>query len=70
MKSLIKIILYLATFFASTFLLLKLTGLLTVEHIESYLTQARELSLIYVGSLVAILLHDYAPCSCFIALTT
>ena len=56
MKPLIKVILIIAAFFASTFLLLKSTGMLTVDQIEGWLMQAKELSPLYVGSLVALLL--------------
>ncbi|PCJ83544.1 MAG: hypothetical protein COA54_15270 [Thiotrichaceae bacterium] len=56
MKSLIKLFLIIATVFASTFLIIKLTGVLTVDQIEGWLIQAKELSPIYVGSIVALLL--------------
>ena len=56
MKSLIKLLLIIATAFASTFIIIKSTGLLTVDQIEGWLIQAKELSPIYVGSIVALLL--------------
>ncbi len=56
MKPLLKITLLIAVFFASTFLLIKFTGILTIEHIENWLMQAESLSPIYAGSLVALLL--------------
>ncbi len=56
MKSLIKIILLIAVFFASTFLLIKLTGILSIEQIENWLTQAKELSPIYVAPIIVLLL--------------
>ncbi|MCG8426923.1 MAG: VTT domain-containing protein [Chromatiales bacterium] len=56
MKPLIKVFLIIAACFAATFLLIKFTGVLTVEQIEGWLIQARELSPIYVGTLVALLL--------------
>lgn len=56
MKSLMKIILIIFTFFASTFVLIKFTGVLTVEQIETWLMQAKELSPVYVGLLVVLLL--------------
>jgi len=56
MKSLIKLFLIIATVFASTFLIIKLTGVLTVDQVEGWLIQAKELSPIYVGSIVALLL--------------
>lgn len=56
MKSLLKVLLIVASLFATTFLLVKLTGVLTAEQIEGWLTQAKELSPLYVGGMVAILL--------------
>lgn len=56
MKPLIRVIFIIAACFAATFLLIKSTGVLTVEHIEIWLTQAKELSPLYVGLLVALLL--------------
>jgi uncharacterized membrane protein YdjX (TVP38/TMEM64 family) len=56
MKSLLKVFLIVASCFATTFLLIKFTGLLTVEQIEGWLVQAKELSPLYVGSIVALLL--------------
>lgn len=56
MIPLLKVFLIIATIFASTFLLIKFTGLLTIEQIEGWLTQAKELSPIYVGTIVALLL--------------
>jgi len=56
MKSLIKVLLVIATFFASTFVIIKLSGVLTLEQIETCLLQAKVLSPLYVGSLVAVLL--------------
>ncbi len=56
MKPLIKIIFLIAAFFASTFLLIKFTGILTIEHIENWLIYAKELSPIYMGVLIILLL--------------
>ena len=56
MKPLIKVILIIATFFATTFLLFKFTGILSVEQIKGWLVQAQELSPIYVGGIVTLLL--------------
>jgi len=56
MKSLLKVFLIVASVFATTFLLIKFTGILTVEQIEGWLTQAKELSPLYVGVIVALLL--------------
>lgn len=59
MKHLIKTMLILAALFALTFVLLKVTGVLSVEQIETWLTYAQGLSPIYVGGLtVALLLAD------------
>ncbi|OMH25819.1 TVP38/TMEM64 family protein [Motiliproteus sp. MSK22-1] len=56
MKPLIKVFLIIAACFATTFLLIKVSGILTVEQIEGWLIQTRQLSPIYVGTLVAMLL--------------
>jgi uncharacterized membrane protein YdjX (TVP38/TMEM64 family) len=56
MKPLIKMILLIGVFFASTFIVIKLTGTLSVEQIEGWLIQAKTLAPIYVASLVALLL--------------
>jgi len=56
MKPLLKIFLIVATFFASTFLIIKLSGILTVDQIEGWLTQAKELSPYYVGTIIGLLL--------------
>lgn len=56
MRPLLKVFLIIATIFASTFLLIKFTGVLTIEQIEGWLTQAKELSPIFVGVIVALLL--------------
>lgn len=56
MKPLLKVFLIVASCFATTFLLIKFTGILTVEQIEGWLMQAKELSPLYVGSIVALLL--------------
>ena len=56
MKPLIKIFLVIAACFAATFLLIKFTGVLTIEQIESWLNQAQEASPIYTGTVVALLL--------------
>lgn len=51
MKSLLKVFLIIASLFATTFLLIKFTGILTIEQIEGWLTHAKELSPFYVGSM-------------------
>jgi len=56
MRSLLKVFLIVASCFATTFLLIKFTGLLTFEQIEGWLIQAKGLSPIYVGVIVALLL--------------
>lgn len=58
MKSLTRLFLMIAAVFASTFLILKLTGLLSADQIEGWLMRAKELSPIYVGSIVALLLFS------------
>lgn len=56
MKSLLIVFLVIASIFATTFLIIKLTGVLTMGQIEAWLIQANELSPMYVGLLVALLL--------------
>ncbi len=56
MKHLIKVVLIIASFFALTFILVKMTGVLTIEQIKIWLLQAREFSPYYVGSIVVLLL--------------
>jgi len=56
MKPLLKVLLIIAACFATTFLLIKFTGILTVDQIENWLGLAKELSPSYVGMLVAVLL--------------
>ncbi len=56
MKSLIKAMLIIGAVFASTFILLKVLGVLSVEQIENWLTYAQSLSPVYVGSLTVVLL--------------
>jgi len=56
MKSLLKVFLIVAACFAATFLLIKFSGILTLEQIEGWLLQAKELSPVYVGVIVALLL--------------
>ncbi|NRA19762.1 MAG: VTT domain-containing protein [Oceanospirillaceae bacterium] len=56
MKPLLKIILILITFFTSTLLIIKFTGVLNVTQIKDWLIAAQDLSPFYVGSLVALLL--------------
>jgi uncharacterized membrane protein YdjX (TVP38/TMEM64 family) len=56
MKSLLKVALILFLLFASTFLLLNITGVLTADQIEFWLTNAKDLPPIYIGLFVASLL--------------
>ena len=56
MKPLLKILLVVASIFASTFIIIKFTGLLTVEQIEGWLIQAQTTSAIYVALIVSLLL--------------
>jgi len=52
MNALLKIMLSLALFFASTFLLLKSTGIITIEKIETWLVLARSTDIKYVMVIV------------------
>ena len=56
MKHLIKIMAVMALFFALTFLLVKATGILSVEQISIWLAQAKALSPYYIGGIVVLLL--------------
>lgn len=56
MKQLITIALILATAFASTFIVIKATGVLTIEDVKRWLTMASEIDPLYVALAVIILL--------------
>ncbi len=56
MKSLIKIFITIVLFFSTTFLIIKLSGALSLETIELWLTQAKALAPQYAGITVAALL--------------
>ncbi|GLX77734.1 hypothetical protein tinsulaeT_10740 [Thalassotalea insulae] len=56
MKALIKLMLILALFFASTFIVIKLTGVISVDKIETWLSLAKEINLFYVALVVTALL--------------
>ena len=56
MRALLRVFLVVAACFAATFLFIKFTGALTIEQIEGWLALAKELSPLYVGALVALLL--------------
>ena len=66
MKHLLKVIVIIAAFFALTFLLLKTTGVLSVEQIKMWFIAAKELSPLYVGGIVVLLLFS----DLFIAIPT
>src|SRR5690606_39074420 len=56
MQHLLKVIIIIAAVFATTFLVLKITGVLSVEQIRLWLLKAKELSPLYVGGIVVLLL--------------
>jgi len=56
MKPLVRLFLIIATVFASTFIVFKFTGLLATDQIEGWLMQAKDVSPVYVGIIVALLL--------------
>lgn len=56
MKSLLKIMAVIALFFASTFIILKSTGLITVEKIELWLETAKATNPVYVAMIITSLL--------------
>ena len=56
MKSIVKIMLVLALFFASTFIILKGTGVITVDKIELWLEAAKSSNHVYVAAIVMLLL--------------
>ena len=56
MKHLLKVIIIIGALFALSFLLLKTTGILSVEQIKMWFVEAKELSPIYVGVIVLLLL--------------
>ncbi len=66
MRPLLRVILIIATFFATTFVIMKLTGILTADQIEYFLLQAKSSSPIYVAIIIALLLFS----DLFIAIPT
>ena len=66
MKSLIKIIAIMATCFAITFIIVKFTGILTIDQIEIWLTHAQNNSILTVAVIICLLLF----CDLFIAIPT
>lgn len=58
MKQLITIALILAAIFASTFVVIKATGILTIDDVRTWLTMASEINPLYVALAVIILLFS------------
>ena len=56
MRALIKLILVLATLFATTFILVKLTGVISVEKVELWLTAAKSVDVFYLALIIVLLL--------------
>jgi len=56
MRALIKLMLVLASIFASTFILANLSGVLSVDKIESWLTTAKSVDALYLAVLIVLLL--------------
>lgn len=56
MKTLIKLFLIIAVFFASTFVIIKVFDLITVDDIQHWLEMAQNISPLYIGLLVSLLL--------------
>ncbi len=56
MKALLKIFLVLASAFALTFVIIKSTGVLTIEQIEAWLIQVKEQPPLYMGLIISSLL--------------
>lgn len=52
MKTLVKLFLVLATFFASTFVVIKLSGLITMDDIRAWLESAKSVSPLAIGLLI------------------
>jgi len=66
MKDLIKIMLTLALIFASTFIIIKLTGVITIDGIKDVLAQAQQVHPVYLMAIVVALLFS----DLFIAIPT
>ena len=59
MKELLKVFLIIVSIFATTFLVIKFTGILTIEQIEEWLKLAKSTSTLYVGlTVIALLFAD------------
>ena len=56
MATLIKLFLIIAVFFASTFIVIKTTGVLTLDDIRHWLESAQSVSPVYIGLIVSMLL--------------
>lgn len=66
MKALFKVMVIIAIVFASTFIILRLTGVLSIEHIESLFNRANAISPAYIIGITVLFLF----CDLFIALPT
>lgn len=58
MRSLLKLILIMASVFATTFLIVKLTGILSVEKIEYWLTVAKDIDTLLLAIFIILLLFS------------
>ena len=56
MKSLFKVILIIGLCSASTFVLVQMTGIISIEKIEIWLNEAKNISLLYIGTFVIFLM--------------
>ncbi len=56
MRALMKLVLVLTSLFATTFIVAKLSGVLSVEKIEQWLTAAQSIDVLYLASLIVLLL--------------
>ncbi len=56
MKTLIKLFLIIAIFFASTFVIIKVFELITIDDIQYWLETAKDISPLYIGLLISLLL--------------
>ena len=55
MKSLVKVMLFLAVCFASTFILMNATGVITIAKIEAWLEWAGSANAIYIALIIAVI---------------
>jgi len=56
LRALIKLVLVLASLFATTFILAKFTGVISVEKIELWLTAAKSVDILYLALIIVLLL--------------